>query len=156
MRRNVVAGLVAGLALAAPTAASSMQVGDFLLGKQGGVGAKYRDGNVIRAHASMGRDGSPQQAYRLAMIKIAEMASAKGYARIGVTKVSDCGTLKMNGSITVAHSCRILAQMVRADEDAKPEGKAPVVYFSVPEIMMGAIRPETERMLSTFKLPDAN
>jgi hypothetical protein len=151
MRKILLAGL-AGIVAVAPAAAGAVQLGSLLVGKRGSVDAKYRDGNIIRAHANMSRDGSPQEAYRLAMVKIAEMANAKGYLRVGVTKVSDCGTLVMNGTITVAHSCRILAQMVRADEEAKPEGKTPVVYFSVPDIMMGAIRPESTKMLSDFNV----
>lgn len=149
MRILLAAGL-AGFLIAAP--AGAMQLGSLLIGKRGPVDAKYRDGNVIRAHASISRNGSPQEAYRLAMTKVAEMANAKGYSRIGLTKVSDCGTLKMNGTITVAHSCRILAQMVRHDEDAKPEGKTPVVYFSVPDIMMGTIRPESVPLLPNVQV----
>ena len=142
MRRAVLLGLSIALAAGAPAPAGAFQLASLLVGKLDPVQAKYRKGNVIRAHASFGRDRSPAEAYRAALMKIAEMAEAKGYGRIGVTKVSDCGTLMMNGTIAVAVSCRILAQMVRPGEAAKPEGDRKVVYFAVGELRAGIIRPE--------------
>lgn len=129
MRKLLTAALPAMMFAAAPTAAHAES-----------VNAIYRDGNVIRAYAFLDSYG-PERAFQLAMIKIAAMASAKGYDRIGLTKISDCGTLKMY-SATIGHSCRLLAQMVGPAEAAKPEGKRPVIYFSVPEILAGVIRPE--------------
>lgn len=149
MRVLILVGLALSLSLPA-TSAQALQLGSLLIGKMGPVDAKYRKGNLIRAHASLGRDRSPSEAYRLAMAKIAELAQAKGYVRVGVTKVSDCGTLMMNGTIAVAHSCRILAQMVGPDEAAKPEGNNKVIYFSVPELLAGTIRPEGAALV---KLP---
>jgi hypothetical protein len=142
MRRALLLALSLGLASQTATLAHAFQLAGFFVGQFGPVQGKYRKGNVIRVSASFKRDHTPEEAYRAAMAKVAEMASAKGYARVGVTKVSDCGTLMMNGTIPVAVSCRILAQMVGPDEVAKPEGKAKVVYFRVADLLAGIIRPE--------------
>jgi hypothetical protein len=134
--------LACGLLALPAQPAPALQLAGLLVGKLEPVQGKYRKGNVIRVHASFGRDHRPEEAYRAAMAKVGEMASAKGYYRVGVTKISDCGTLMMNGSIPVAVSCRVLAQMVGPEETAKPEKGRPVVYYAVRDLIMGNIRPE--------------
>jgi hypothetical protein len=141
--RRILVPAIAAILLAIPAApAGAFQLAGLLVGKLEPVQGKYRKGNVIRVHASFGRDRLPEEAYRAAMTKVGEMAAAKGFDRVGVTKISDCGMLMMNGSIPVAVSCRVLAQMVGPEEKAKPEGSRPVVYYAVRDLVTGNIRPE--------------
>jgi hypothetical protein len=136
------ASLAAPVAVVAPAPADAFQLAGLVLGKFDPVQGQYRKGNVIRASAVFQRDHSPEDAYRAAMMKIGEMANAKGYARVGVTKVADCGRVMRNRSPTSVVACRILAQMVGPDEVAKPEGDAKIVYFRVADLVAGLVRPE--------------
>jgi len=142
MRRIVLLALSAALMAGAAAPAGAFQLAGLLMPKLDPVQGKYRKGNVIRVYASLRRDHSPAEAYRAALTKVAELADAKGYGRVGITKISDCGTLMMNGSIPVAVSCRILAQMVGPGEAAKPEGRGKIVYYSVKDLLAGIIVPE--------------
>ena len=122
-----------------PLPMARADVGSFLLGSKigaDGVEATYRKGNQIRAWARVSRDLSAGEAQRLAVRHIAEMTKAKGYDRFAIVKVSDCGTMMMNG-IPMYHSCRLIAQMVSEGEEAKPERGQKVRYLQVAEVLSG-------------------
>lgn len=138
MRCAALLALSASLALA-PAPAGAFQLASLLLGKLGPVQGRYRSGNVIDASALFQRDHSPEDAYRAAMGKIGQMAVAKGFERVAVTKVGDCGRLMRNNSPTSLVVCRILAQMVGPDEAAKPRGKNPVVYYRAADLAAGIV-----------------
>lgn len=141
MRRAALLLLPACLAILAPAPAHALQLALFM-GKLHPVQGHYRSGNRILASAIYQRDRTPQDAYRDAMRKVGEMALAKGFERVGVTKVADCGRVFRNGSPTSMVACRVLAQMVGPDEEAKPEGKHKVVYYSAADMAAGKVRLE--------------
>lgn len=133
---------------------SHAQLGKLLFGSAFNgekASGKYRKNNVIRSKSVVGRDEWVNDAFRYAITKIATMAKAKSYNRIGMTKQT-CGTRKM-GASTISHECRILAQMVEADEEAVPEGKRKIVYYSVPLILAGTIVPEDRYVAPIESLP---
>lgn len=142
MRRAALLLLPACLALVGPAPAHALQLAGLFMGKLDPIQGHYRSGNRILASAVYLRDHTPQDAYRDAMTKIGEMALAKGFERVGVTKVGDCGRVFRNGAPTSVVGCRILAQMVGPDEAAKPEGKREVVYHSAVDMAAGKVRLE--------------
>jgi hypothetical protein len=144
MRRALMLAFAASLACPGPAPAGAFQLAGLVLGKFDPVQGKYRKGNVILASAMFQRDHTPEDAYRAAMMKIGEMANAKGYERVGVTKVADCGRIMRNRSATSLVVCRILAQMVRPDEAARPEGDRKIAYFRVADLVAGTLRPEED------------
>jgi hypothetical protein len=140
MRRAALLALGASLALA-PAPAEAFQLAGLILGKFDPVQGHYRGGNGILASAVFQRDHTPEDAYRAAMTKVGEMAVAKGFGRVAVTKIADCGRVMRGQSSTTLVVCRILAQMVGPDEAAKPRGKNPVVYYRAADLAAGIIRP---------------
>jgi hypothetical protein len=140
MRRAALLLLAASLAILPPPPAHALQLAGLFMGKLDPIQGHYRSGNRILASAIYQRDHTPQDAYRDAMTKIGEMALAKGFERVGVTKIADCGRLFRNGSPTPMVACRVLAQMVGPDEAAKPEGKREVVYYSAVDMAAGKVR----------------
>jgi len=142
MRRAAILALSASLALVvAPASAEAFQLAGLVMGKFDPVYGRYRSGNGILASAVFQRDHTPEDAYRAAMTKVGEMAVAKGFERVAVTKVADCGRVMRGHSPTSLVVCRILAQMVGPDETAKPRGKNPVVYYRAADLAAGMIRP---------------
>ncbi|MEO0439644.1 MAG: hypothetical protein AAF067_02090 [Pseudomonadota bacterium] len=125
-------------------------MGDLLFGKKFSESAygKYRKNNVIRVNSIADRSESVSDAFRRAMVKAAKMADAKGFPRIGMTKQT-CGTQTLNGA-RLSHTCRILFQMVEDGEEAKPEGKRSVIYYSVASILRGQILPEDREKATAF------
>lgn len=140
MRRAALLFLPACLAALAPAPAEAFQLAGLVLGKFDPIQGHYRSGNRILASAVFQRDHSPEDAYREAMTKIGEMALAKGFERVGVTKVADCGRVFRNRVPTSVVGCRVLAQMVGPDEAAKPEGKRGVVYYRAVDMAAGKVR----------------
>jgi hypothetical protein len=140
MRRTALLLLSACLAAQAPARAEAVQLAGLVLGKFDPIQGRYRSGNRILASAVYQRDHTPEDAYRAAMTKIGEMALAKGFGRVGVTKVADCGRVFRNNAPTSVVGCRILAQMVGPDEAAKPEGKHEVVYYPAADLAAGLAR----------------
>jgi hypothetical protein len=143
MRRAALILLCVLPAILAPAPAQALQLAGMVLGKFDPVYGRYRSGNRILASAVYQRDHSPEDAYRDAMAKIGEMALAKGFARVGVTKVAECGRVFRNGSPTSVVGCRILAQMVGPDEAAKPEGKQQVIYYQAADMAAGRVTLES-------------
>jgi hypothetical protein len=144
MRRAALVLICFCLAALAPEPAGAFQLAGLVLGKFDPIQGHYRSGNRIVASAVYQRDHTPQDAYRDAMTKVGEMALAKGFQRVGVTKVADCGRVFRNNSPTSVVGCRVLAQMVGPDEAAKPEGKREVVYYSAADMAAGKVRLETD------------
>jgi len=143
MRRTLLMAASASLAWLAPAPAGAFQLAGLVMGKFDPIQGHYRSGNRILASALYQRDHTPEEAYRDAMVKIGEMAVAKGFERVGVTKVADCGRVYRNNSPTSVVGCRVLAQMVGPDEAAKPEGKHGIVYYSAADMAAGKVRLET-------------
>jgi hypothetical protein len=132
--------LGASLALA-PAPAGAFQLAGSILGMFDPVQGHYRGGNVIVASALFQSEHTPEDAYRAAMTKLGEMAVAKGFERVAVTKIADCGRVMRGQSSTSLVVCRILAQMVGPAEAAKPRGKNQIVYYRAADLAAGIIRP---------------
>lgn len=105
------------------------------------VFGKYRSDNMIRAQAQMSRFANPSRAYDHAVMTIAKMTEAKGFHRFAVIKVSDCGTMTINGS-SIYVTCRVVARMLGADEVAQPVQGKPVNYYRTEAVLAGNLRPE--------------
>lgn len=107
------------------------------------IDSAYRKGNEVRVYAMGSAHEFPPDLMRAAVIRIAELTKARGLPRFAVTKVSDCGTLMMNGSIRISTSCRLLGRMLNEGEAAKPEGKREITYFRTDDVLAGNLTPET-------------
>lgn len=118
------------------------QLGRLIMGNQWPkVDGKYRKGNVIRASAVDRANGDPHQMFRLALGELARLSKEKGYPRFAIVKVSDCGTVLVNGS-RAAVTCRLVGQMLNADEVAAPDGNNPISYFRTEDVLAGRTEPE--------------
>lgn len=102
------------------------------------VDVQSRDHNVLRANVQVSRDAPYGSTIRYAMKAIALKGKERNFPRIAVTKVSDCGTMTMNG-IPLYQTCRVLAQLVQLDEEAIPEGKRKVEYVLVDDVLRAEI-----------------
>lgn len=98
------------------------------------VDVQTRDHNVLRANVQVSRDAPYGATLRYAMKAIALKGKERNFPRIAVTKVSDCGTMTING-IPAYQTCRVLAQLVQLDEEAVPEGKRKVEYVLVDDVL---------------------
>lgn len=106
--------------------------------KTGGlVDGKFRGNNVIRATATS-RPFANANLGGKALIKLAEMAQEKGFARFGVTK-NQCSQMLVYGS-PVTEECRLVAQMIREGETVQPDGKNSVEYYEVSKVLAGSYR----------------
>lgn len=134
MRRTALT-LAGGIFISTLACSAQAQVGS-LLGLQfnGEAYGKYRSKNVIRATA-LARPDLHVDLLGNALRKLAEMSKDKGFPRFGVTK-SQCSTTLVNHSPTLSQ-CRIVAQMVAADEEARPNRKEPVTYYLVDQVLAG-------------------
>jgi len=105
------------------------------------VVGKYRKGSVIRASAVDRANGDPREMFRLALGELARLSKEKGYPRFAIVKVSDCGTVLVNGS-RAAVTCRLVGQMLNAGEVAEPDGNNPISYFRTEDVLAGRTEPE--------------
>lgn len=135
------AGGIMSVAGAQPAEA---QVGRLLFGNQWPkVDGKYRKGNVIRASAVDDRNGNSREMFRLALGELARLSNEKGYPRFAIVKISDCGTVTVNG-ITGAVTCRLVGRMLREAEVAEPDGGNPITYYRTGDVLAGRTDPEAK------------
>lgn len=132
------------LMMVAPAPASA-EVTRVLLpnGQKVTLDAVYRKNNEIRVFGSASSIVFPTEVMRAAVVRMAELASARDMPRFAVVKISDCGQLKMYGS-AVNSQCRLLGQMLREGEAARPEGKREVTIFRTADVVGGRLMPEAD------------
>jgi hypothetical protein len=139
MRKSLIA--IVALLVSAPAAADISRVVS-PSGQKIALNTAYRKGNEVRVYASSGGHHVPRDLMRAAVVRMAELTKARGLPRFAVTKISDCGTLMMNGSIQVSTSCRLLGRMLNERETAHPEGKGEITYFRTDDVLAGNLAPE--------------
>ena len=110
-------------------------------GSRATLTSAYRNENEVRVYANGQSSVHASELMRVAVVRIAEMTKTKGLPRFGVTKVSDCGTMKMY-NVSVYSTCRLLARMLPEGEAAKPEGKRKITYFRTDDVLAGQMIPE--------------
>ncbi len=110
-------------------------------GSRATLSSAYRKDNEVRVFASGDRSAFPTELMRASVVRIAEMTIARGLPRFAVTKVSDCGTMRMNNT-PVYTTCRLLGRMLAEGEVAKPEGKREITYFRAGDVLAGQFAPE--------------
>jgi hypothetical protein len=103
-------------------------------GKKVYVDIKFRDGNQIRATANVFRDTPMITPSQVALKAIATATREKGYSRFAIVKISDCGTMMMNG-MSLYDTCRMIGQMLKPDELANAEKGHKIEYFNVEDIV---------------------
>ena len=106
------------------------------------VNSAYRKGNEIRVYVTGSSSVLPQELGQVAIREIAELTKAKGLPRFAVTKISDCGTLRMY-NVAVSSSCRLLGRMLDENETATAEGKREVTYFRTDDVLAGRMEPSS-------------
>lgn len=109
----------------------------------------YIENNVIRALSRVVLPAPPATAYGLVMLKIANMAAQKGYSRIAVVKIDDCGTVTVNRN-PIAQTCKIFGQMLGAGEIAQPMGKEQITYYAIERRPNGVYVPSPEKATTNY------
>lgn len=145
MMRKSIAAIVAGLIAITPTQAHAQLGGLFgkALGlpREGEAGGSYQSNNQIRTFITA-KPYDDINLYEKIIVKAAEMARAKNFARFGVTKVK-CTMLSMYGSPR-AKSCYVIAVMLNEGGEAKARGKRRVQYYDESEVEAGRVSPPFE------------
>lgn len=119
---------LASMLVAQPTLAETVRLADNVR-----VNLKERDGNEVRtvAVADSGRSGTP---LLYALHATAAKAQERGFTRIAVTAISDCGIVRMHG-MPMYQQCRVLAQLVGPNESARADNLADVRYLDVARVL---------------------
>lgn len=110
----------------------------FGLPNEGEAGGAYQSKNQIRAYIT----SNPHEAgslYQKLVVKASEMAKAKGFPRIGVTK-SNCTAVAASGSPR-STSCYIIAVMLNELETTEPRGSRDVQYYNVDDVRRQMMTP---------------
>ena len=110
----------------------------FGLPSKGEVGGSYQSNNQIRTYITTDPFDDAQP-YEKLISKASDMASERGFTRIGVTKNS-CTTAVIGGSPR-STSCYIIAVMLNGQETAKSRGSREVRYYDVKDVDNGVIAP---------------
>ena len=108
---------------------------------KGEAGGTYQSKNRVRTYVTADpSDTAPL--YRKLIAKAVDMADARGFPRIGVTR-AECDTVFVSNSPR-SMSCTVAAAMLQAGETTEPVGKRDVLYFDRDDVRRGAIVPLPE------------
>jgi hypothetical protein len=111
----------------------------FGLPTDGEAGGTYQSKNQLRAYLSS-NPGNAAALYKKLVVKASDMAKAKGFSRIGVTK-TNCSTVFISGSPR-STSCYIIAVMLNDLETTEPRGNRDVQYYNVDDERRRVVAPQ--------------